>query len=165
MSDERAERAERTEDDERHPLFVPLVVVGGLLFGFGLGFSEMAQPEVVLHFLQFKDFGLVFVMGGAAVVTGATFFVATRSNRTAPLTGRVYERRLKEMDRNVLVGGAIFGVGWGVSGICPGAAYASLGVGNLPILWAIGGMFLGAYLQGYLRALGSDDETGVATAD
>ena len=51
----------------------------------------------------------------------------------------------------VLSGVGGFGVGWGLSGICPGAAYASLGVGNLPILWAIGGMFAGAYLQGWLR--------------
>ena len=42
----------------------------------------------------------------------------------------------------------IFGVGWGLSGICPGAAYASLGIGNVTILWAVVGMFAGAYLQG-----------------
>jgi uncharacterized membrane protein YedE/YeeE len=151
--------------DERHPLFMPLILVGGLIFGFGLGFSEMAKPEVVLNFLQFDDLGLLFVMGGAAVVTGITFFVATRLDRTAPLTGRTYTRRLKSMDRNVLVGGSIFGVGWGLSGICPGAAYASLGIGNFPILWAIGGMFLGAYAQGYLRARMADDSTAAVSAD
>jgi hypothetical protein len=47
---------------DRHPLFVPLVAVGGLVFGFGLAYSHMARPEVVLDFLQFEDFGLVFVM-------------------------------------------------------------------------------------------------------
>ena len=129
-----------------------LILIGGLIFGFGLGFSHMAQPEIVLQFLQLEDFGLLFVMGGAAGVTMLTIALATRSTRTAPMTGDPYTRRLKSMDRNVLIGGAIFGVGWGLSGICPGAAYASFGVGNYPILWGVAGMFIGAYIQGYLRS-------------
>lgn len=151
--------------DDRHPLFMPLILVGGLVFGFGLGLSQMAKPEVVLDFLQFDDFGLVFVMGGAAVVTAVTFFVATRLDRTAPLTGDAYTRRLKSMDRNVLLGGGIFGVGWGISGICPGAAYASVGIGNVPILWGIAGMFLGAYVHGYVRSHVSDSSTTTVGAD
>ncbi|MBP1986872.1 DUF6691 family protein [Halolamina salifodinae] len=138
--------------DDRHPLFLPVIYAGGLIFGLGLAISGMARPEVVLDFLQFEDFGLLFVMGGAAVVTGIVFAVATRLDSTAPLTGSEYTRRVKEFDRNVVVGGVVFGVGWGISGICPGAAYASVGIGNLPILWAIAGMFLGAYAQGYLRS-------------
>jgi uncharacterized membrane protein YedE/YeeE len=59
----------------------------------------------------------------------------------------------------------IFGAGWGLSGICPGAAYASLGIGNVPILWAVGGMFVGAYLQGVWRSRQADDEPAPATAD
>jgi hypothetical protein len=150
---------------DRHPLFMPLILVGGLIFGFGLGYSHMARPEVVLNFLQFEDFGLIFVMGGAAVVTGTIFAVATNVLESAPLTGRPYRRRLKSFDRNVLIGGSIFGVGWGISGICPGAAYASLGVGNYPILFALGGMFLGAYAQGYYRARTTDDSPTAQSAD
>ncbi|RRJ29529.1 DUF6691 family protein [Halocatena pleomorpha] len=144
---------------DRSPLFLPVIYVGGLIFGLGLAISGMARPEVVLDFLQFDDFGLLFVMGGAAVVTGITFTVATRYLDRAPLTASEYTRRVKEFDRNVVIGGVIFGVGWGISGICPGAAYASFGVGNYPILWAIIGMFLGAYAQGYIRSLGTDDTT------
>ncbi|ELY92399.1 hypothetical protein C483_08088 [Natrialba hulunbeirensis JCM 10989] len=139
-------------EQKRHPLFIPLIFVGGLIFGFGLGFSHMARPEVVLNFLQFEDFGLLFVMGGAAVVTAIAFALVPRLFDRAPLTGDTYGRRLKAFDRNVLIGGAIFGVGWGLSGICPGAAYASLGVGNVTILWALAGMFVGAYIQGYWRS-------------
>ena len=146
-------------DSDRSPLFLPVIYVGGLIFGLGLAISGMARPEVVLDFLQFEDFGLLFVMGGAAVVTGVTFAIATRSLDRAPLTASEYTRRVKEFDRNVVIGGVIFGVGWGLSGICPGAAYASVGVGNYPILWAIAGMFLGAYAQGYARSF-TDDNTG-----
>ncbi|WP_293032891.1 YeeE/YedE family protein [Natronococcus sp.] len=150
---------------QRHPLFMPLIFVGGLIFGFGLGFSHMARPEIVLNFLQFEDFGLLFVMFGAAIVSGIAFAVMPRISDRAPLTGRPYGRRLKSFDRNVLVGGAIFGVGWGLSGICPGAAYASLGVGNVTILWALAGMFVGAYLQGYWRSQRAASETAAAGAD
>ncbi|MEZ3118005.1 DUF6691 family protein [Halobaculum sp. MBLA0147] len=145
---------------DRHPLFYPLIVLGGLIEGFGLAYSGMARPEVVLDFLQFDDLGLVFVMGGAAVVSSLFFFIVPRLRDRAPLTGDTYGRRLKSMDRNVAVGGIVFGVGWGLSGICPGAAYASLGVGNITILWALAGMFLGAYLQGVWRS--RESERGAA---
>lgn len=149
---------------DRHPLFVPLVLAGGLVFGFGLAYSHMARPEVVLNFLQFEDFGLVFVMFGGALVTGAAFLLAPRLVGRAPLTGDGFERRLKSFDRNVVLGGGIFGVGWGLSGICPGAAYASLGVGNVPIIWALVGMFIGAYTQGYWRSRAADT-TSTVSAD
>jgi uncharacterized membrane protein YedE/YeeE len=131
---------------------MPLVLIGGLVFGFGLGFSHMARPEVVINFLKFEDFGLLFVMFGGSIVAGLAFWIVPRFRSDAPLTGRPYSRRLKSFDRNVLIGGSIFGVGWGIAGICPGAAYASLGVGNWPILYAIGGMFIGAYVQGVWRS-------------
>ncbi|WP_132057743.1 DUF6691 family protein [Halorussus amylolyticus] len=144
---------------------MPVILLGGLIFGFGLGYSHMARPEVVLDFLQFDDLGLVFVMGGAAVVSAFTFALGTRVLDRAPLTGKPYTRRLKSLDRNVLVGGGIFGVGWGVSGICPGAAYASLGVGNVPILWAIAGMFVGAYVQAFWRARTAETSVAPTASD
>ncbi len=149
----------------RHPLFMPLILIGGLVFGFGLGFSHMARPEVVLDFLTFEDFGLLFVMFGGSIIAGLAFWVVPQLRSSAPLTGRPYGRRLKSFDRNVLVGGSIFGVGWGLSGICPGAAYASLGVGNVTILWALAGMFLGAYIQGVWRSQSSRTESAVPGDD
>lgn len=144
---------------------MPLIFVGGLVFGFGLAFSHMARPEVVLQFLQFTDLGLLFVMFGAAAVTGVAFATVPLLRDTAPLTGDSYGRRLKSFDRNVLVGGAIFGIGWGLSGICPGAAYASLGIGNVTILWALLGMFAGAYLQGVFRSRTTSSQQSGTSAD
>ena len=155
-----SEPAEPREDHDSSPYFLPLVFVGGFIFGIGLAVSQMARPEVVLSFLQFTDLGLAFVMGGAAVVVSIVFWMASSSELTAPLSGRRYTRRLKDLDRDVVVGGGIFGVGWGLSGICPGAAYASLGIGNTVILYGVAGMFLGAYLQGYLR---ESEATATAT--
>ena len=149
----------------RHPLFVPVVAVGGLLFGFGLAYSEMARPEVVLDFLQLQDLGLLFVMGGAAGVTALTIALATRYLGRAPLTNAVYGKRERTLDRRVVGGGALFGVGWGVSGLCPGSAYASLGIGNYPILLGLVGMFVGAYLQGYWRAYRAESSASAAPSD
>jgi hypothetical protein len=142
-----------------------LIVLGGLVQGFGLAYSGMARPEVVLDFLQFEDLGLIFVMGGAAVVSGVLFVAVPRLLDRAPLTGDPHGRRARSMDRNVVVGGVVFGVGWGISGICPGAAYASVGVGNLPILWAIAGMFLGSYAQGYWRSRARSETAETALTD
>ncbi len=151
-------------DPEQQPVVLALALIAGVVFGVGLAVSEMARPEVVLGFLQLWDLGLLFVMGGASIVAGVAIWGATLlSSRPAPLTGYPYRRRLKSFDRNVLGGGVIFGVGWGVSGICPGAAYASLGIGNWPILAGIAGMFLGAYLQGRWRDMRA--AAGQALAD
>ncbi|MFC7131218.1 DUF6691 family protein [Haloferax chudinovii] len=153
-------------DSNRHPLFIPLIVLGGLVEGFGLAYSQMARPEIVLSFLQLDDLGLLLVMFGAALVIAITIFIGTAFLDRAPLTGDRYTRRMKSMDKYVIIGGTIFGVGWGVSGMCPGACYASLGIGNYQILWGIAGMFIGAYAQGYWRALRSKNaEDGVALAN
>lgn len=152
-------------EDGRDPRFLAVVFVGGLIFGAGLAVSEMVRPEVVLSFLTWDDLGLVFVMGGASVVVGVAVVGAMRFLDRAPLTGAAYGRRLRTLDRNVVAGGVVFGAGWGLSGICPGAGYASLGVGNYPILWGIAGMFVGAYAQGVWRSRGSADADAAATAD
>jgi len=143
---------ESQPDGGPHPLFMPAILLGGVVFGFGLGLSQMYRPEVFLRFLQLSDFGLLLVMGGASVVAGIAFAVLSRTGRRAPLTGAQFSKRMKSLDKNIVLGGGIFGVGWGISGICPGAAYASLGVGNVTILYALVGMFAGAYLQGYVRS-------------
>jgi uncharacterized membrane protein YedE/YeeE len=155
--------SDRSADEGGSPWFLPVIFLGGLIFGAGLAVSRMVRPEVVLSFLRLSDLGLLFVMGGASVVVGVAVFGATHVLDRAPLTGTRYGRRLKSLDRNVVVGGVVFGAGWGLSGICPGAGYASLGVGNYPILWGIAGMFVGAYAQGYWRSR-SDVGAGSPTA-
>jgi uncharacterized membrane protein YedE/YeeE len=125
--------------------------IGGLVFGVGLAVSKMTHPEVVLDFLQLDDLGLLLVMGGGAVVAAIGFHIATRSGKAAPLTGKKYGLRKRDLDKDVMVGGVIFGIGWGISGICPGAAFASLGIGNYVIIWAIVGMIFGAHIHGFVK--------------
>lgn len=121
-----------------------LLLVGGLIFGFGLAYSGMAKPEVVLSFLQLNDLGLLFVMLPAALIAGVTFHALHKSKKKAPWTNLSYGFRRYPLGRNTILGGFIFGIGWGISGICPGASYASLGMGNYPIIFAILAMGVGA---------------------
>lgn len=92
-------------------VFAVSIVAGGLLHGFRLAYSRMARPEIVLDFLRLEDLGLLFVMGGAALVTGLAIQLGTRVLETALLTGTRYAGREKGFDRNVVAGGIVFGVG------------------------------------------------------
>lgn len=122
-------------------------LVGGVLFGFGLALSSMISPEVVLSFLRFQDFGLMLVMGGAVVVTLLAYKLAPKL-LTKPLLGDYFHQHVSQWNRDTAVGAAIFGIGWGLCGVCPGPAIAGLGAGNWNLLWALGGIALGALVQG-----------------
>jgi uncharacterized membrane protein YedE/YeeE len=123
------------------------VFMGGLFFGFGLAFGGMSKQEIVLSFLQLKDLGLLLLLGGSALVTAiAINLVPKLLNK--PILGGEFKKRKRTLNKRTVIGAMIFGVGWGMSGLCPGSAMASLGVGNLPVLIGIAGMFLGAYVVG-----------------
>lgn len=126
------------------------VLAAGALFGFGLALATMIQPRVVLSFLQFQDWGLMLVMGGAMGVTLLAYRYAPR-RLPAPLLGGHFDRHQATLDRDTVLGAALFGIGWGLCGVCPGPAIAGLGAGNIDLLWALGGILAGAGLQGWLK--------------
>lgn len=123
-------------------------LAAGALFGFGLALSTMVQPEVVLSFLRFQDFGLMLVMGGAVAATLVAYKLAPRL-MGQPLLGGYFHQHVSAWNRDTLQGAAIFGVGWGLCGVCPGPAIAGLGTGNWTLLWALLGIALGALAQGW----------------
>jgi hypothetical protein len=122
-------------------------LAAGMLFGFGLSLSTMIQPEVVLSFLYLQDLGLMLVMGGAVVVVLLAYRLAPRLLRQ-PVFDSHFHSHPSVWNRDTLVGAALFGVGWGLCGVCPGPAIAALGVGNWDLLWALAGMAAGALVQG-----------------
>jgi len=125
-------------------------LIAGALFGFGLSFSTMIRPEVVLSFLRFQDFGLMLVMGGAVIMVLLAYKLAPRLMQR-PLLDDHFHEHPSVWNRDTAVGAALFGVGWGLCGVCPGPAIAGLGAGNWSLLWALAGIALGALVQG-LRA-------------
>lgn len=102
--------------------------LAGLLFGSGLVISGMLDPAKVLNFLDFAgswDPSLAFVLGGAVIVAAIGFRIAAR--RARPVLARQFHWPTRsDIDARVLIGPAIFGIGWGLSGFCPGPAVASL---------------------------------------
>ena len=123
------------------------VLLCGGLFGFGLSMATMIQPEVVISFLLFNDLGLLLVLCAATGTTLLAYQLLPRLLRR-PVFAEVFKTRPDETVKRTLVGAALFGVGWGLSGVCPGPAIAGLGAGNWPLLWCLAGMLAGAYVQG-----------------
>lgn len=117
-------------------------VVSGLLFALGLGLAGMTRPTQVLAFLEFRDPALMLTMGAAVAVTGLGFPWVLR--RTRPLLGpRFLLPTRSDLDRPLIVGAALFGIGWGLVGLCPGPALVGL-VGGDPWQW----LFVVAMLAG-----------------
>lgn len=121
----------------------------GLVFGLGIAISGMANPAKVINFFDIAgswDPSLAFVMGGALTVT----FLGYRSvlKRPAPLFARRFQLpRAASIDRRLLGGAALFGVGWGVAGFCPGGALPALGTARSEVF-----IFVAALIVGILAA-------------
>jgi uncharacterized membrane protein YedE/YeeE len=127
------------------------VAICGALFGFGLALSTMVKPEVVLAFLLWRDMGLLLVLGGAVAVTFAAYHLVPRFIHK-PWSGESFGTHPSEMSARTLAGAAIFGIGWGLTGVCPGPAIAGLGVGNWPLLLSLAGLAAGGFVQGFFFA-------------
>jgi uncharacterized membrane protein YedE/YeeE len=102
--------------------------IAGLLFGLGLLISGMANPAKVQNFLDLAgtfDPSLIFVMLGAVVVTFVGYRLVFRRPRPL-LAERFFVPTVKDIDGRLTIGAALFGIGWGLSGFCPGPAFTSL---------------------------------------
>ena len=108
-------------------------LISGIIFGLGLTISSMTNPEKVLDFLSiFDDWdpSLIFVMFGAILISFPVFYL--QKKKTKPLFDeKFYITSLKEVDKSIIIGSSLFGVGWGLVGLCPGPAIASLSLINM----------------------------------
>lgn len=122
-------------------------LLAGLLFGLGLGLSQMINPARVKGFLDIFgawDPSLIFVLGGAVGVTVVSFRLVLR--RAAPVCDtQFYIPARTQVDRRLIAGAALFGVGWGLTGYCPGPGLAGLALGSVNAL-----IFLAAFVVGLL---------------
>ncbi len=110
--------------------------ISGLLFGLGLTVSNMVNPQRVLAFLDIFgrwDPTLAFVMGGALLVTVPGFFIVLK--RSKPLFTESFSLPTKnDIDKSLIFGAILFGLGWGLAGLCPGPAIAALTTLDINIL-------------------------------
>ena len=118
----------------------------GSVFGLGIALSGMANPAKVLNFFDVAghwDPSLIFVMGGALITTAIGYRLVF-GQRTAP----VFEKGFlvptsTQLDRYLIGGSAIFGIGWGIAGFCPGGAIPALGLGYGETFQFVGAMIAG----------------------
>lgn len=124
--------------------------IGGALFGFGLAFSGAARPDIVLTFLNLADFGLILVIGTAFLIMLFAIQIVPRILKKPPY-GEYYDGHDGfPVTKKKIVGAVIFGIGWGISGICPATSFAAVGMGNFAVLVGVAGMFLGMLVYGSL---------------
>jgi len=127
-------------------------LVSGSLFGAGLAVSGMINPEKVLGFLDLAgrwDPTLAFVMGGALLVALPAFRLVLR--RESPLLAPRFDLPAKrEVDARLILGSAVFGVGWGLGGFCPGPAVAALVTGRGAVIAFVLAMLAGMALHSLL---------------
>lgn len=120
-------------------------LLAGLVFGLGLIVSGMANPAKVLGFLDLFgrwDPSLGFVMGGAVAVSSVAFFLARK--RTASLLGASMQLPTAgRIDRPLVIGSTLFGIGWGIAGFCPGPAIVALGMGEIKAMVFVLAMLAG----------------------
>jgi uncharacterized membrane protein YedE/YeeE len=131
--------------------------VAGAVFGLGLVLSQMADPRVVLAFLDITGAfnpALIFVMGGAVAVTAVAFRLVLR--RPQPLfEGEFRLPTGRAIDTPLIAGAAIFGLGWGLAGYCPGPALVNLAAGASEAWWFVPAMIAGGWLQRWLERGGT----------
>lgn len=138
-------------------VFVSFVV--GLIFAVGLGIAGMTQPAKVVAFLDVAgdwDPSLAFVMIGAIAVHVVAYRLVLR--RPSPLfAARFSLPQRKDVDAPLVLGSALFGVGWGIAGICPGPAFAAVASGAAPFVVFVVAMIGGMVLFRVYERLRADD--------
>ncbi len=120
-------------------------LLSGLIFGFGLILSGMANPAKVLGFLDLAgswDPSLAFVMGGAIGVGVVAFALAKKRERSL-LGDKMNMPTSTAIDKRLVVGGLLFGIGWGLAGICPGPALVLVGAGQTKGIVFVVAMLIG----------------------
>ena len=120
-------------------------LLAGLVFGLGLIVSGMADPAKVLGFLDLAgpwDPSLAFVMAGAIAVGALAFSMARK--RTVSFLGAAMKLPMsRDIDRRLVIGSVVFGMGWGIAGFCPGPGLVALGMGEVKALVFVVAMLLG----------------------
>lgn len=127
----------------------------GLIFGLGISMSGMANPAKVINFFDIAgswDPSLAFVMGGAVIVAfiGYRYVLA----KPAPIFGPSFlVPSGGVIDKRLAIGSAIFGIGWGIAGFCPGGALPAIGTGRMEVLLFVAALIVGIFAAKWLLKL------------
>lgn len=126
-----------------------VALISGLLFGLGMMVSGMVDPVRVIGFLDFAgqwDPSLIFVMGGAIAVFMPIYFLVVRKMAKPVCEADFHLSKKQTVDGQLVGGSVLFGLGWGIAGICPGPALTSLSGGNIGVILFVVSMVVGTWL-------------------
>lgn len=127
----------------------------GLIFGVGISISGMANPAKVLNFFDFAgtwDPSLAFVMGGAVIVAFVGYRIVLRQD--GPLFEDLFQvPSRRDLDMSLIGGSAVFGVGWGIAGFCPGGALPAIGTGRSEVLIFVAALLAGIFAAKFLQRM------------
>ena len=124
-------------------------LISGIIFGFGLVISGMTNPEKVLGFLSIThnwDASLIFVMGGAILVF-APFFFLLKNKEVSALGTKIQLPKKQDLDKKLVIGSALFGIGWGLVGLCPGPAIAAIATFDPIVIVFLVSMYAGVIVK------------------
>jgi len=129
-----------------------VALLAGVIFGLGLALSQMIDPNKVLDFLDISgdwDPSLAFVMMGALAVTMITFrFILKRPAPVFESSFHVSKQSI--INKPLIIGASVFGIGWGMTGYCPGPAVASLGLFSMEGVLMVVAIYAGFFAERYL---------------
>lgn len=128
-------------------------LISGIIFGLGLTISGMVNPQKVLGFLNIFDEwdpSLIFVIVGAIIIFSPLHFIFKR--KTRPIFAKSFNLPSKKnIDKNLIIGSSLFGIGWGLVGLCPGPVISSISFLNTNIYLFALFMFVGFYLGNFIK--------------
>jgi len=130
-----------------------IVLISGIIFGIGLTLSSMTNPDKVIGFLDIFyswDPSLGFVMAGAIIVTSPILYMLTKNNSFV-LAKKINLPNNKNIDKPLVFGSLLFGIGWGISGLCPGPAISSIAFLNISSVTFVISMFFGLYIASFIK--------------
>lgn len=128
---------------------ISIVAFSGVLFGIGMVISGMADPAKVINFLDITgawDPSLAFVMGGSLAVFVSAYLLLIKPRNESVFGDEIVCPTSKAIDKKLVGGAALFGIGWGLLGVCLGPAVASLFTGNTQVLLFIAAMLVGSFI-------------------
>jgi uncharacterized membrane protein YedE/YeeE len=139
-------------------IYYSIILICGILFGCGLTISNMINPNKILNFLDITgnwDPSLLFVMLGAVMISWVGYQFILRLKRPI-LANKFYLPEKISLDAKLIIGAAIFGIGWGLAGYCPGPAITALGLGIMDAFYFVTGMIVSLLLFAFVTYLKKD---------
>lgn len=126
-------------------------ILPGILFGIVLTKSQVISWFRINSMFKFEEAHMYLIIS-SAIAIGLVSYLLIKTVKLKDVRGEKIKISVKEMNKGVVIGGVIFGLGWAVTGACPGPIFAQIGAGELPAIFTFTGAIIGAFLYSRLKS-------------